>query len=114
MYAIRANEYELSRSILDFLEEIPGLTLYGINDIRRLEERVPTFAFALKDIHPRVVAQRLDEFGIFVWDGNYYALSVTERLGVEKDGGLVRIGPVHYNTLGEITRLKEALSEIAV
>ncbi|MFN2174943.1 MAG: cysteine desulfurase-like protein [Anaerolineales bacterium] len=114
LYAIRANEYELSRSILDFLEEIPGLTLYGINDIRRLEERVPTFAFALKDIHPRVVAQKLDEFGIFVWDGNYYALSVTERLGVEKDGGLVRIGPVHYNTLGEITRLKEALSEIAV
>ena len=114
IHTIRAYEYELSRSILDFLEEIPGLTLYGIKDARRLEERVPTFAFALKDIHPRVVAQKLDEYGIYVWDGNYYAISVTQRLGVEKDGGLVRIGPVHYNTLDEISQLKDALTKIVV
>jgi selenocysteine lyase/cysteine desulfurase len=114
IHTIQAYEYELSRSILDFLEEIPGLTLYGLKDVSRLEERVPTFAFALKDIHPRVVAQKLDEYGINVWDGNYYAVSVTQRLGVEKDGGLVRIGPVHYNTLEEISRLKVALTEIAV
>ncbi len=112
MFTIRAYEYELSRSILDFLEEIPGVTLYGLKNTSRLEERVPTFGFTLKDVHPRVVAQKLDEYEIFVWDGNYYALSVTERLGVEKDGGLIRIGPVHYNTIDEIARLKEALTEI--
>jgi selenocysteine lyase/cysteine desulfurase len=44
-----------------------------------------------------------------VWDGNYYAINVTERLGVEERGGMVRVGPVHYNTVEEIHRLKKAL-----
>ena len=51
--------------------------------------------------------------GIYVWDGNYYALAVTTRLGVEDDGGMVRIGPVHYNTLEEVDRFGEAMQEIA-
>jgi selenocysteine lyase/cysteine desulfurase len=47
MAAIRAYEYELSRALLEILEETPGLTLYGLRDVRRLEERVPTFSFTL-------------------------------------------------------------------
>ena len=50
--------------------------------------------------------------GIFVWDGNYYALAVTERLGVESQGGMVRIGAVHYNTVDEIHRLGAALRNL--
>jgi selenocysteine lyase/cysteine desulfurase len=42
---------------------------------------------------------------IFVWDGNYYALAVTERLGVEESGGMVRVGIAHYNTAAEVDRL---------
>jgi selenocysteine lyase/cysteine desulfurase len=48
-----------------------------------------------------------------VWDGNYYALAVTERLGVEESGGMVRVGPVHYNTMGEIAQLGEVLSTLS-
>ncbi|MFN2113993.1 MAG: aminotransferase class V-fold PLP-dependent enzyme, partial [Anaerolineales bacterium] len=58
-------------------------------------------------------AELLDERGIYVWDGNYYAINVTERLGVEDSGGMVRIGAAHYNTLEEIDRLGEALEEIS-
>jgi len=47
----------------------------------------------------------LNEANIFVWDGNYYALEVIERLGLEDSGGMLRVGPVHYNTLEEIKRL---------
>jgi selenocysteine lyase/cysteine desulfurase len=113
MAAMRAYEYEISRAMLDILSEVPGLTLYGLSDPRRIEERVPTFAFRLKNQHPREVAQRLADKGIYVWDGNYYALGVTERLGLEDKGGMVRVGPVHYNTLEEIQRFGEVIREIA-
>lgn len=111
--ALRAYEFELSRELLGILKQVPGLRIYGLDDARRVEERVPTFAVNLEGIPPRRVAEELDKRGIYVWDGNYYALAVTERLGVEESGGMVRIGGVHYNTLEEVARLEEALKEIA-
>lgn len=105
MTALRAYEFELSRALLNTLEEIPGLTLFGLSDRRKLDERVPTFAFNLAGRHPKSVAEVLAEEDIYTWDGNYYALAVTERLGVEESGGMVRVGAVHYNTLEEVERL---------
>lgn len=113
MTAIRAYEFELGRSLLSALESVPGLRLYGLTDIHRLDERVATFSFRVKDLHPRLVAEKLAQEGIYVWDGNYYALNVTERLEVEDQGGMVRVGAAHYNTLEEVGRLKEALVKIA-
>ncbi|MGD8455427.1 MAG: cysteine desulfurase-like protein [Anaerolineales bacterium] len=113
MAAIRAYEYDLSRKTLETLQGIPGLHIYGLDDLRRVEERVPTIAVNLEGLHPHRVAQLLDEKNIYVWDGNYYALSVTQRLGVEDSGGMVRIGGVHYNTLDEVDRLGQALLEIS-
>lgn len=114
MSAIRSYEFELSRALLDILEETPGVMVYGIKDTKRLEQRVPTCAFTLHGKSPRQVAEELDEENIFVWDGNYYALAVTERLGLEDSGGMVRVGPVHYNTVEEIKRFGEALRNIAL
>lgn len=113
MTAIRAYEFELGRALLAALESVPGLRIYGLADVLRLEDRVDTFSFRLEGMHPRVVAEKLAEQGIFVWDGNYYAINVTERLGLEDDGGMVRVGAAHYNTLEEVARLKEALMMIA-
>ncbi len=113
MTAIRAREFELSRRLLATLAAVPGLRLYGLADDRRLDERVPTFSFTLPGKHPRQVAELLAKENIYVWDGNYYALAVTERLGVENEGGMVRVGAVHYNTPEEIARLGEVLKKIA-
>jgi cysteine desulfurase family protein (TIGR01976 family) len=113
MTTIHAYELELGRALLGALESVPGLHLYGLTDANRIEDRVATFSFRLKDLHPRVVAEKLAQQDIYVWDGNYYALNITERLGVEESGGMVRVGAVHYNTLEEIERLKEALLKIA-
>ena len=113
MGAINAYESGLSRAMLEVLEETPGATIYGLRDIDRLAERAPTFAFNLKGHSPRQVAEELGMQEIYVWDGNYYALSVTESLGVEESGGMVRVGPVHYNTVEEIERFGEVLREIA-
>ncbi len=113
MSAIRAYEMELSRALIDTLGTIPGLTIWGITDSKELDRRVPTVSFTMQGRHPREVADKLGEAGIYVWDGNYYALAVTERLGLEDRGGMVRVGLVHYNTVEEIARLGEVLEEIA-
>jgi selenocysteine lyase/cysteine desulfurase len=72
-------------------------------------ERVPTCAFTLPGWHPHRLAEALAARGISVWDGNYYAIHVTDRPRVEAQGGMLRVGPVHYNTLEEVGRLQEAL-----
>ena len=113
MSAIRAYETQLTQALLEVLEETPGVTIYGLRDFNRLEQRVPTFSFTLKGFTPRQVAEELGKREIYVWDGNYYALSVTESLGVEESGGMVRVGPVHYNTVDEIEKFGEVLGEIA-
>lgn len=113
MSAIRSYEFELSRALLDILAETPDVTVYGIKDTQRLEERVPTCAFTLRGKSPRQVAEELDEANIYVWVGNYYALEVMQRLGLEDSGGMVGVGPVHYNTLEELSRFGEALVKIS-
>jgi cysteine desulfurase family protein (TIGR01976 family) len=114
MGVISAYETQLSRAMLEILEETPRITIYGPRNIDQLEERVPTFAFTLEGMTPRQVAEELGKRDIYVWSGNYYALSVTESLGVEDSGGMVRVGPVHYNTVEEIERFGEELGEIAI
>lgn len=111
--ALRAGELALSQALLAALQAIPGLQIYGLTDPEQLDQRVATFSFRLKGLEPRRVAEKLNEHGIYVWDGNYYALNVTERLGLEDQGGMVRVGAVHYNTLEEVEKLKEALLHIS-
>ncbi|GAB4482674.1 MAG: cysteine desulfurase-like protein [Anaerolineales bacterium] len=112
MAAIRQYEANLARALLESLEETPGVTIYGLRDPKRVNERVPTVAFRLKGWHPRRIAEELDKAGIYVWDGNYYALAVTTRLGVEEDGGMVRVGAVHYNTVQEIEQFGAAVRKL--
>jgi len=111
--AFGAHERELGRALLKVLKEIPGVRIYGLVDEGRFAERVPTFSFRLQGLTPRQIAEKFDAEGIYVWDGNYYALEVTRRLGVEETGGMVRVGAVHYNTLEEITRFGRALHTLA-
>lgn len=112
MTAIRSYEFELSRALIEAIEAVPGTHIHGLTDMKRLNERVPTVSFTLEGRHPHEIAEALGKAGFYVWDGNYYALAVTERLGVEANGGMVRVGAAHYNTLDEIARFGEALKRI--
>jgi selenocysteine lyase/cysteine desulfurase len=114
MAAIRAYERPLAERLITGLMEIPGVNIYGITDPARFDQRVPTVAFTLEGYSPRQVAERLGQAGIFVWDGNYYALAVTERLGVEESGGMVRVGIAHYNTAAEVDRLLAVVNDLAL
>jgi len=112
MQAVQAIEKRLSEKLLTDLESIPGVHVYGITDTSRLDERVPTVSFTAGGLHPDEIAAALGERGIAVWSGNYYALAVTERLGLEDKGGMVRVGAVHYNTMAELDRFAEAVRDI--
>ena len=111
--AIQKHEHGLMESLIRGLLSIPGLKLYGISDPKRFDQRCPTVAVRIKGFTPLELATQLGDRGIFTWDGNYYALNLTERLDVEKEGGFLRIGLAHYNTVEEVERLLVALREIA-
>jgi cysteine desulfurase family protein (TIGR01976 family) len=112
MHAIRDYERGLAESLIAGLLEIPGLTFYGIREPERFDQRTPTVSIRIEGHTPRELAELLGERGIFTWDGNYYALNLSERLGVEESGGMLRIGLAHYNTAEEVDRLLAALGKI--
>ncbi|MBD1850850.1 cysteine desulfurase-like protein [Leptolyngbya sp. FACHB-711] len=113
MNAIQQYEADLAKYLIAELLQIPGLQFYGITDFDRIQWRTPTVSIRLKGYHPKQVAQALSDRGIFTWSGNYYALNLSERLGVEDQGGMVRIGLAHYNTTEEIDRMLEVLHQLA-
>jgi cysteine desulfurase family protein (TIGR01976 family) len=108
-----AYERRLISRMVEGLQAIPGVRIYGITDPKRFGERCPTLSLRIGNHRPAAIAAFLGERGIFTWDGNYYALNLSERLGVESQGGMLRIGLVHYNTLEEVERLLSALREFA-
>jgi cysteine desulfurase family protein (TIGR01976 family) len=109
MRAIEAYEAELSRRFLSGCGLLDGVKLFGIADRERVNERTPTFAVRVDGESPRDTAERLGKAGIFVWDGDYYAQTIMERLQLAASGGAVRVGFCHYNTLDEVDRVLEAL-----
>jgi len=114
--AIQEHERSIIEKVMSGLKTLPGLKIYGIADPSQFNDRCATFA--VRDISgrpgrsPLELATKLGDRGFFTWDGNYYALNLTEHLDVEKSGGFLRIGFVHYNTMEEVDRLLAALQEI--
>jgi len=109
--ATQRYERMLITRLIEGLLELPGLQFFGIRDLKRFDGRCSTLSFRIGAHHPTEIASFLAQRGIFTWDGNYYALNLTERLGVEARGGLLRVGLVHYNTSEEVDRLLGALRE---
>lgn len=112
MHAIAAYERQLFTYMLAELQTIPGLRVYGITNPQEFSERCPTIGFTREGFTPAQIAAHLGQNGIFVWDGNYYAINVTERLGLEDSGGMVRVGLAHYNTKEEVDRFVTTLKEM--
>ena len=112
MSVMQAYETELSRALIQAIESVPGTRIHGVTDLDRLNERVPTVSFTLEGRRPEEIAEELGRHNIYVWNGHNYALAIVERMGLLESGGMVRVGPVHYNTLDEIERFREVLSNI--
>ena len=108
---IRQYERQLCRELIAGLTELSQVRVWGITDQTKFEDRVPTVSITHKKLSPTDLADRLGRQGIFAWHGNFYAIELTETLGLEP-AGLVRLGLLHYNTSNEIERLLIALQEL--
>jgi cysteine desulfurase family protein (TIGR01976 family) len=108
---IRRYETELAVELQAGLDRLPQFRSWGITDTARFDERVPTFSISHRTLPSIEVARRLAAAGVYVWHGNFYALPLTETLGVEP-AGLVRIGLLHYNTKEETSYLLDVLKTI--
>lgn len=114
--ALRATQHyekNLFIRLMQGLTDLPNIRFYGITDYNRFDYRAPTACFNIEGHTPGEIARKLGAQNINVWDGNYYALSLMERLDLEATGGAVRIGLAQYNTPAEIDRVLAALNQIA-
>ena len=102
-------EQGLSAQLIAGLQSISGVTIHGVTAPEALSRRVPTVSFTAQQLGPQAIAEALDRENIFVWHGHNYALEVVRTLGLEDSGGVVRVGPVHYNTVSELDTLLDLL-----
>ncbi|GIK66689.1 MAG: cysteine desulfurase-like protein [Chloroflexota bacterium] len=112
MTTLAAYERELVAYLIEMLKSLQGIEIAGITDPAHYHERVPTVVFTRRGYSPLEIATHLAQHDIYVWDGNYYALAIMERLGKQESGGMVRVGLAHYNTHAEIDRLESALKRV--
>jgi len=111
MEAVYAYEHRLVERCWRGLGELPGVRRYGpeVGAARR----APTVSFTVGGVHPDEAAAHLAARGISVWSGNFYAVTVVERLGLAASGGLVRAGMAPYNSQAEVDRLLGTVEALA-
>jgi len=106
---MKEHESRLCTRLIAGLQQIEGLRIWGLTDPARAHERVPTIACTWDVMDAEETARYLADNGVFAWSGNYYALALMERLGLQARGGALRLGISHYNTAAEIDRTLELL-----
>ena len=99
---IERYEQMLIERLINGLQVINRARIYGITKRTDWKSRVATVSIRKEGTTPEQLAKALGAENVFAWDGNCYALGLSEALGVEESGGLLRLGLVHYNTLDEI------------
>ena len=107
--ALHERGSELVRQLWQDLSEIEGLKIYGPPPTA---PRTPTVGFTIANLSSREVAQHLASKAVFVSNGDFYASTVVERLGVAGEG-LVRAGCACYTTAAEVERLIDGVRVIA-
>ena len=98
--------------LIDGLNQIPGISIFGITNPNRVHERVPTVSIRHDFFKPTDIAKSLSDKGIYVWHGHNYAYEPTRFLNIPEEEGVVRIGLAHYNTEAEVIRVVEAIDAV--
>ncbi|WHN65192.1 cysteine desulfurase-like protein [Cysteiniphilum sp. QT6929] len=112
MSAIETHELMLKSYFLKKLEACPHITVHGIASQDKLSKRTPTFAITIAGISNRDLAQTLAQHHICVGFGHFYVPRFIEKLGLDPNDGVLRIGFAYYNTLAEIDYLFDVLAEV--
>ena len=110
MDAIAAYERTLSEALVDAVLSIDGAVVHGIVDRQQIADRVPTVSFTVRNVAPAAIAAALARRGVGARSGHMYAPRLMHRLNL-MPGGTVRVSLVHYNTLAEVSRFRDALAD---
>ena len=110
MHRIQAHERALAARLIDGLQQINGVQIYGITDAEQLERRVPTVSLTWAPHRPEDLARWLGSHYVFATPSDHYATELMNRLGLAEQGGTLRIGAAHYNTASEIDLVLELLA----
>ena len=105
-------ERDVAQHLVSGLQQLPGVRIQGITVADAMERRVPTVSFTVDGVSPDAIAENLAAQNIFIWSGDYYAIEVAKSIGIYDSSGVVRIGPVHYNSIAEIDQLLNALDNM--
>lgn len=103
---LHRRQAEMFTLMWDGLSSIEGVKIYGPSPG---SARTSTLSFSVKGFNSDEVARKLVDHGLFLSDGDFYAQTVVERIGV---GGLVRAGLACYSTTDEVERLIEAVRSL--
>ena len=109
--AFAHQEDVLAEKLLSYLRGKPKVRIIG-HDRVSSGNRVPTISFVVDGRHSEEIVRHIDHFNIGIRFGDFYARRLIEALGLQGQGGVVRVSAVHYNTVGEIERLIRHLDEV--
>jgi cysteine desulfurase family protein (TIGR01976 family) len=109
--AIAAREDALTDRLLAWLNTRNDCRVIGKAD-NQYSTRVPTIAFKVEGRNASEIARRMDDFGIAIRFGDFHSRRLIEELGLQNDGGVLRVSMVHYNTVEQVDRLTRALSQL--
>lgn len=111
MQALAVHEAALFERLWRGLSTLPRLTLYGVAP--GSAPRTPTVGFTVRGLRAEDVNRRLAEAGIFAWDGDFYASTLVDHLGIRPEGGLVRMGLSVYSDCRDVDRTLAVMGDIA-
>jgi cysteine desulfurase family protein (TIGR01976 family) len=110
MDRIQAHERALAARLIDGLQQIQGIQIYGITDAEQLDRRAPTVSLTWPPYRPEALARWLGSHQVFTTHSDHYATELMNRLGLAEQGGTLRIGAAHYNTASEVDLVLELLA----
>jgi cysteine desulfurase family protein (TIGR01976 family) len=110
MVRIQAHERALAARLIDGLEQIKGIQIYGITDAEQLNRRAPTVSLTWSPHRPEDLARWLGSHHVFTTHSDHYATELMNRLSLAEEGGTLRIGVAHYNTASEVDLVLELLA----
>jgi selenocysteine lyase/cysteine desulfurase len=108
--SIHRHESALFARLYRELSGIPGVRVYGPPEDGK---RTPTAGFTIEGVTPDEAARLLGAEGVFVWNGDFYATTVCDVLGLSDCGGLIRAGVAPYTTEEDVERLVDGVARLA-
>ena len=103
-----AHEEVICDRFLKYLTSQSNVRIIGQSQANQ-DSRVSTISFVVDRINSETIPPQIDKHNIGIRYGDFYAKRLIEDLGLEKQGGVVRVSMVHYNTLEEVERLIQVL-----